>query len=351
MALIKQILHKTQGTAARTLDKLPSSVQEKIAKKLGYHYDFDGLNSFYKCLLASQHLQNKHGFIEDDYQKSRRVFQLQMQSLIKKPTSIKSVKDIVLDLPNYKLSARHYHPHPNKALPLIIFYHGGGWIVGDLNTHDEACRLLAKYANAQILSIDYPLAPEHGPTQIIGACVEALEWTYNNAQKLNILNKKIAVAGDSAGGNISAVVSQKTQFTVYAPSAQFLIYPAIDFKEKYPSFYKFKEGLILCQQDIDTVYKLYPDKYNVASDDPTISPIYGDLKKVAPAYVLTSGFDILHDEGKLYADKLKEAGVKTKYFEASDQPHGFINFTMIHKVAKEHLIAHAKGFKAFWESI
>lgn len=349
MSFIKQILHKTQGSSARLLDSMPVPVQNKIAQKLGYKYEFEGLNPFYKCLLAVQHLQNKHGFIETDYKKSRRVFQLQMQSLKLKPTPIKNVQDLILALPHYKIKARHYHPKPNQALPMIIFYHGGGWVVGDLDTHDEACRLLAKHANAQVLSIDYPLAPEHGPVQVVGACVESLEWVYHNSKKFNILDGRIAVAGDSAGGNLSAVVSQKTQFTIYAPSAQFLIYPAIDFKQRYPSFDKFKEGLILCQQDIDAVTQMYPEKHQVILDDPLISPIYGDLKKVAPAYVLTSGFDLLHDEGKLYAEKLEQAGIRVHYTEAEDQPHGFINFTAIHKAAKQHLIHHAKEFRKFWD--
>lgn len=349
MSISSKIMYKTQGPSARLIDKLPAAVQNQIARRLGYQYDFDGLNPFYKCLLAAQHLQKKHSFIEADYQKSRRVFKAQMQSLCTHPTAIKSVKELKLSLPQGVINARHYHPQPKKSLPLIVFYHGGGWIVGDLNTHDEACRLLAKHANAQVLSIEYPLAPEHSPAQIVGACVESLEWIHQNSKDFNIQNNRIAVAGDSAGGNLSAVVSQKTQYTVYAPSAQLLIYPGIDFKQRYPSYEKFKAGVVLTEQDIDIVTKLYPNKYQMMLNDPLISPMYGDLKQVAPAFVLTAGFDLLHDEGQIYADKLKAAGVATYYTEAKDQTHGFINFTTIHNAAKQHWIKAAQDFRKFWD--
>ena len=349
MSITKTIMHKTQGPSARLLDKMPARLQEQLARRLGYHYQFDGLNPFYKCLLATQHLQNKHHFIEPNYEKSRKVFQAQMKSLVAQPTTIKAVKDIQLPLSQGITHARHYHPQPKKALPLVVFYHGGGWVVGDLNTHDEACRLLAKYGNVQVLSIDYPLAPEHSPAQIVHVCVEALEWTYQHRKELNILNDRIAVAGDSAGGNLSAVVSQKTQYTIYAPSAQLLFYPALDFNQRYPSFEKFKAGVVLTEQDIDTVSALYPEKCQMDKKDPLISPIYGELKQVAPAFIITSGFDVLHDEGLIYADKLKAAGIVVHYTEAQDQPHGFINFTTIHKGAKQHLINTAKAFRKFWD--
>ena len=349
MSISAKIMNKTQGPSARLVDKMPRAVQEKIAKGLGYKYEFEGLNPFYKCMLAVQHKQNKHSFIEENYQQSRQNFKNQMQSIVKQPTAIKQVKEIKLPLSQGLIDARHYHPQPKKALPMIVFYHGGGWVVGDISTHDEACRLLAKHANVQVLSVDYPLAPEHSPAQIVTACVEALEWVYQQREKFKILKDRVAVAGDSAGGNLSAVVSQKTQYTIFAPSAQLLIYPALDFKARYPSFDKFKAGLILSEEDIDAVTKMYPEKYQMKLDDPLISPIYGDISQVAPAFILTSGFDLLHDEGELYANKLKSAKIAVKYIEAKDQVHGFLNFTPIHNAAKQHVIKLAKEFRKFWD--
>lgn len=349
MSLQKTLFNKSQGFSARLLDKMPNTLKNKLAKRLGYQYDFEGLNPFYKCMLAVQHLQKKQSFIGEDFQKSRDTFKTQMRSILKNPTVLKQVKALKLPLAEQQINARHYHPQPKKALPLIVFYHGGGWVVGDLSTHDEACRLLAKHANVQVLSIDYPLAPEYGPNQIVRVCVEAIEWVYKNKKSFNILNDRIAVAGDSAGGNLSAVVAQKTQHTIYAPSAQLLIYPALDFKKRYPSFDKFKQGLILCEEDINAVTKMYPEKHAIALDDPIISPIYGEISKVAPAFILTSGFDLLHDEGELYAKKLQDAGIKVHYTEAKDQTHGFINFTPISQSAYQQWMNTAKQFRSFWD--
>lgn len=349
MSKLQNLIHKAQGPSARLMDKLPNVAKNKLAKTMGYNYNFKELNPFLKCMIASQHLQNQTAFINLDYLKSRQNFKNQMASIIAKPTPVKSIKDLTLDLKQQPIQARHYHPQPNKKLPMIVFYHGGGFIIGDISTHDEACRLLAIHANAQVLSIDYPLAPEHSPQQVVNSCVEALEWVYSNVATLNIEKNRIAVAGDSAGGNLSAVVAQKTQHTVYAPSAQFLIYPALDFKSRYASYYTFREGLILTDHDIDTVNSLYLDRHHVDTAEPLVSPIYGDIQKVAPAYILTAKYDILHDEGQIYANKLKDAGIKVHYTEAVDQTHGFINFTPIHRAAKHHWIKAAKDFRVFWD--
>ncbi|GAA5004115.1 alpha/beta hydrolase [Acinetobacter puyangensis] len=348
---IAQFLEKSQGSSARTLDKAPKVIQQRLAQILGYQHDFKALHPFLKCLLAIQQRQGKINLVTEDYAKSRVLFQRQMRSLVAKPTPIKWVEDLDLPLKRQTLHARRYHPNPGKKLPLIIFYHGGGFVVGDLNTHDEACRLLAKSANVQVLSIDYPLAPEHSPEYIVGCCVEALEWIYQHDKQLDIAGKRIAVAGDSAGGNLSAVVCQKTQHAIYAPTAQLLIYPTVDFKNRYASYYKFREGVILNDNDIDTVTELYVTRHNVALDDALVSPLYGDLSKVAPAYVITSSFDLLHDEGEIYAQKLKQAGIQVQYNEITDMTHGFINFTPIHKAAKQHWINTARDFRKFWDKL
>ncbi|TXJ08808.1 MAG: alpha/beta hydrolase [Acinetobacter sp.] len=349
--LIDKIMDKTQGISARTLDKTPKAVQQRLARVLGYNYDFPELHPFLKCMLRLQQLQHKTALVTQDYPTSRRHFQQQMRSILAKPTAIKLVENIELPLKRQTIAARHYHPNPKKKLPMIVFYHGGGFVVGDLNTHDEACRLLAKHANVQVMSIDYPLAPEHAPEHIVGCCVEALEWVYQHADKLGIEKKRIAVAGDSAGGNLSAVVSQKTQHTIYAPSAQLLIYPTVDLKIRYASYYQFREGVILNDHDIENVTLFYATQHQVALDDPLISPLYGDVGKVAPAYVITAGFDLLHDEGQLYAEKLKQAKIKVRYTEAKDMTHGFINFTPIFKAAKQHWIHTAEDFRQFWDNL
>ena len=346
---IQDLVEKGQGSAGRTLDRLPTFAQESLAKLLGYPYEFPQLDSFTKCLMAAQLKQGKVGFIGENVERSRKQFESQMQSITNKSTHVQLVEDIRLPLQSGSVYARHYHPAPNKKLPMIVFYHGGGFVVGSVETHDEVCRLIATHAKAQVLSIEYPLAPEVGPRELIQSCEDALAWVYQNRRQFKILKNRIAVAGDSAGGNISAIISQRTVNAVYAPHAQFLIYPAVDFKSRHPSFFAYKEGLVLTESDIDHVTDFYAARHNVALDDTIISPTYGNLKKLAPAFVITAGHDVLHDEGKIYAYKLRQNGVKIHYQDYEDQTHGFINFTPISKKAKKNVIEMSKEFRKFWD--
>lgn len=346
---LQQMLEKGQGTAARALDKLPGFVQDNIAKALGYPYIYPELDPLVKCMMAAQLKQGRVGFIGADYKKSRKQFDLQMQSIKHKPTSIKQVEDLRLPLQSGTVFARHYHPAPNKKLPMIVFYHGGGFVVGSLDTHDEACRLLALHAKAQVLSIDYPLAPEASPQQLIQSCEDALAWVFQNSRQLKILKGRIAVAGDSAGGNIATVVAQRTVQKAYRPHAQLLIYPTVDFKSRHPSFFAYKDGLVLTSSDIDHVTAFYAEQHEVALDDPLISPTYGKLKGLAPAYIITAGHDVLHDEGEIYSHKLRQHGVSLHYQEYLDQTHGFINLTPVSQRAKKHSIEIYKNFRKFWD--
>lgn len=346
---IHDLVEKGQGSAGRALDRLPTFAQESLTKLLGYPYQFPQLDSFTKCLMAAQLKQGKVGFIGADVERSRKQFESQMQSIINKPTHIQFVEDIRLPLQSGSVYARHYHPAPNKKLPMIVFYHGGGFVVGSVDTHDEVCRLIAAHAKVQVLSIEYPLAPEVGPRDLIQSCEDALAWVYQNRRQFKILKNRIAVAGDSAGGNISAVVAQRTVNTVFAPQAQFLIYPAVDFKSRHPSFFAYKDGLVLTGSDIDYVTDYYATRFNMALDDPIISPTNGQLKKLAPAFVVTAGHDLLHDEGKIYAYKLRQNGVKVHYQNYEDQTHGFINLTPVSRKAKKYVIEMSKEFRKFWD--
>ena len=164
---LQRMLQKGQGTAVRTLDHLPRLAQHTLAKALNYPYEYPQLDPLIKCMMAAQLKQGDSGFIGADVQRARKAFDLQMQSLKNKSTFVKQVQDVRLPLNSGDLFARHYHPAPGKKRPMLVFYHGGGFVVGSLNSHDEVCRLLAVYAQVQVLSIDYPLAPEASPMQLI----------------------------------------------------------------------------------------------------------------------------------------------------------------------------------------
>ncbi len=346
---LQNFLDKGQGAAGRTLDKLPAFVQERIAKGLGYPYIFPDLDPLIKCMMAAQLKQGKSGFIGTDLPHSRKAFDWQMQTIKAKPSAVKQVEDLRLPLQSGTVFARHYHPAPNKKLPMIVFYHGGGFVLGNLDTHDEACRILALNARAQVLSIDYPLAPETAPKQLVQCAEDALAWVAQNSRQLKILKGRIAVAGDSAGGNIAAVIAQRAAHKSYAPQAQLLIYPALDFKSRHPSYFAYKDGLVLTGEDIDNVTAYYAEKHGVALDDPLISPTYGKLDKLAPAFIVTAGYDVLHDEAEIYSHKLRQKGIFVHYQDYADQAHGFINMTPVSFRAKKYLSEIGKNFRKFWD--
>lgn len=345
---VQQFLKKAQGPTARALDRMPDLAKEALAKALGYTYPYSQLDPLVKCLMAIQHKQGKFGLLSGQPEQDRRAFETQIQDITAKKTPVKHVETLRLPLQSGTVFARHYHPDPQKKLPIIVFYHGGGFIIGGLDTHDEVCRLLAKYARVQVLSIDYPLAPETGPQQLIQSCEDALAWVYQNRKQLKIYKNRIAVAGDSAGANISTVVAQRTARKIYKPSAQLLIYPVVDFKSRHPSFYAYKEGLVLTQEDVDQVTESYAHQHQIELDDPLISPTYGELSAFASAFIVTAGHDILHDEGKIYSHKLRQNGVKVRYQEFEDQTHGFINLTPVSRKAKKYMIQISKDFRKFW---
>ena len=353
MGALKKIittkLERSQGTAARILNRCPALAQKQIVKALDYPYHYPDLDPFVQCLMAMQLKQGKVGFIGKDYHHSRQLFESSMQSIADQPTAIKSVEDVRLPLLSGTVFARHYHPAPQKKLPCVVFYHGGGFVVGSLDTHDEACRLIAKHAHVQVISIDYPLAPEVAPKQLIQVCEDALAWVFQNRKQLKILKGRIAVAGDSAGGNIATVVAQRAKDKAYAPHAQLLLYPVVDFKSRHPSFFAYKNGLVLTEQDVDVVEALYATQHEVALDDPIISPTYGKVDGLAPTYIITAGHDILHDEASIYSHKLIQHHVKVHYHEYHDQTHGFINLTSISSRAKKYVIETSKGFRKFWD--
>ena len=352
---LQKVLHSTiekgQGTVARTLNKLPSIAQNGIVKALGYPFNYPELDSMTRLLMAVKYKQGQLGFVQANIEKSRQEFENNMRSITAKRTPVKQIEDLKLSLNSGTIFARHYHPAPNKKLPMLVFFHGGGFVVGSVDSHDEACRIISTTAKVQLLSIDYPLAPEVSPSTLIRSCEDAVAWVFQNSRKFKIYKNKIAVAGDSAGGNIATVVSQRLAKTNYAPQAQFLIYPVVDFKSRHPSFYAYKDGLVLTESDVDLVTEMYATRHQVALDDPLISPTYGKLNDLAPAFVVTAGHDVLHDEGEIYFHKLRQKGVITHFEEYSTQSHGFINLTPVSSTAKHDLEKMTKSFMKFWTKL
>ena len=261
-----------------------------------------------------------------------RVFYLQARFVANpEPPELKSVQPLAIPSPHGSIPARIYTPlQPRQTgglAPCLVFFHGGGWVIGDLDTHDVVCRKLADEGRLIVISVDYRRAPEHKFPAAVDDAITATKWIAGNAGQLGIDASRLMVGGDSAGGNLAAVVAISARDgNGPALAGQVLIYPATDFAMKHPSHREPETSILLTH----TVIRWFRDHYlNAIADgqDWRASPArVKTLAGLPPAYVLTAGADPLRDEGDEYAQRLKQAGVAVTYRTFPGQFHGF--FTM-----------------------
>jgi acetyl esterase len=223
------------------------------------------------------------------------------------------------------LRTRVYVPDSVRgSAPGLVYFHGGGWVVGSIESHDRACRALASRAGIVVASVDYRLAPEHPFPAAADDAVAATRWILANAASLEMDPKAIAVGGDSAGGNLTAVVCQALRKDALRPAFQLLVYPGTDMTRSLPSHQMFKESFFLSKAASDWYLGLYMGKSGLERD-PRASPLFvDDLSGLPPALVITCGFDPLRDEGKAYADKMRAAGVEVEAVCFEGQMHGVL---------------------------
>ncbi|MDP1753486.1 MAG: alpha/beta hydrolase [Reyranella sp.] len=232
--------------------------------------------------------------------------------------------------PAREIGFRRYRPlgATDAILPTLIYYHGGGFVIGNLETHDSTCRRLANKSRCQVIAIDYRLAPEHQFPAPIDDGVAAFRHIRDNAELFGADASRIAVGGDSAGGQMAAVVCQICRdANEQGPAFQMLIYPATDSSQEHASRKDLAEGYFLSKALMDWFWDAYvPDDMDLA--DLRLSPLLAkDFKGLPPAFVLTAGFDPLRDEGRAYADRLIDAGIKTTYVNYPGTIHGFFSMT------------------------
>ena len=266
------------------------------------------------------------------------------------PEEVGSVRDLELDTP-VALRARHYAPAESGGPhPLLVYYHGGGFLFGDLDTHDRVCRLLCRHAGAHVLAIDYRLAPEHPFPAAVEDAREALAWAYANAERLGADAARVGVAGDSAGGNLSAVVAQlAARDGGPAPVLQLLIYPATDMTRRRRSRELFAEGFLLTDSEMDWFEANYLGAERAQQADPRASPLLAeDLSGLAPALVVTAAFDPLRDEGEEYAAALRAAGTPTALRRFAGFIHAFINTTGVNRASRDAVIEIAGATRAMF---
>ena len=252
---------------------------------------------------------------------------------------------------------RIYNPKPNEILPGLVYFHGGGWVIGDLETHDHICRKLANSANCVVIAVDYRLAPEHPYPAPMDDCYTAFNWVANQSSRLGINPQKIAVGGDSAGGNLSAVIAIRTR-DENGPTIchQLLIYPVTDAAFDTPSYTENAEGYMLTKRGMEWFWDHYlrdkrlGDKSlgdETAQSLAYVSPLRAaDLSNLPPATVFTAEFDPLRDEGEDYAARLKSAGNKVMLKRYDGVVHGFFAMADILDEAQDAFALSARELSA-----
>ena len=228
--------------------------------------------------------------------------------------------------------ARIYRPK-DRGRGALVWFHGGGFALGSIRSHDGVCRALAKRARATVISIDYRLAPEHPFPAGVEDAIATSRWVLANAASLDIDAGAVAVGGDSAGGNLTAVVTQALRQDELRPIFQLLVYPAVDFTRQHESHEYFADGFILSRASIDWFIGHYLSSTELFHD-PRASPLFAeDLSGLPPALVLTAGFDPLRDEGRRYAERMLAAGNDVEHVCADGMLHGFFNMGGMVRVA------------------
>jgi acetyl esterase len=240
----------------------------------------------------------------------------------------------VRDLPVGDLPGRLYVPTDEQeggsadltaSGPLLLFFHGGAWMYGDLDSHDAACRFLAERSGVRVLAVDYRLAPEHPFPAAYEDALEAYRWVVKNAESIGADPERLAVGGDSAGGCLAATTALAAAEEGLPLAFQLLIYPGTDMRGGSESRALFDQGFYLTKRFMDLARSVYAPDPELHTD-PRVSPLYADIPPgLAPAYVVTAGFDPLRDEGEAYARRLAEAGVPMELERFPSQIHGFFN--------------------------
>ena len=349
--------------AARALGRLPPRLQVLLSGRRRREVGGRRLDPCLHLMLSISRRRNPFGLCEPDYLTARARFRSEVLNFEGPKTPVGGVRDLEITGAAGPLRARLYAPGgaaPAGGRRLLVFLHGGGFVMGDLDTHDEACRLLCRHAETLVLSAEYRLAPEHPYPAPLEDALAAFAWAQARAAELGADPARVSIGGDSAGGNLAAVVTQTRAGEGRPPSAQLLIYPATDGSElslSCESRRLYGEGLFITNADYEAFAHHYIDGTGVGHDDPRVSPLRApDLRGLPPALVVTAGFDLLRDEGEAYLAAMREAaaaeagaeeaGRRFVLLRFDELAHGFLNMPGVCPSARDAIVEAARMWRA-----
>ncbi len=341
---------RVQQRLVRALAALPPSIQVRLSRRPPVRIDGDTLAPEVQLTLALFERIREPRPETRSPAEARQIRRRLAAVYAGKPVAVGNVEDLEIDA-EVPLGARHYAPsEPGGPHPLLVYYHGGGFTYGDLETHDGVCRLLCRHSGAHVLAVNYRLAPEHPFPAAVDDARAALRWAYANATRLGADPHRIGVGGDSAGGNLGAVVSQLAARDGGPPPVlQLLIYPATDFTTRRPSRELFGEGFLLTDSEMEWFETNYFGTARTQASDPRASPLLADdLSGLAPALIVTAAFDPLRDEGEEYARALQDAGTPATLRRFPGFIHAFIGAAGVSQACRDAVVEIAGATRALF---
>lgn len=323
------MLNAASAGLLRLIPRIPNSAKNVLLGGKTITIDGNTLDTTLQFMLTLQKSSGVSGLVASS---DVGVARTQLRKLSRSVTAAIAVgvKDLTVTGAAGPLRARHYVPvSAIGAEPLLVFFHGGGFVIGDIETHDALCRLICRDAHVHVLSVDYRLAPEHKAPAAIEDAYAAYLWAVAHVGELGADPARIAVGGDSAGGNMATAVAHLARIHgAPAPALQLLMYPVTNFfSGDTRSKTLFADGFFLTKKDMDWFEAHYLDGAAIDASDPRVSPLLADdLSGLPPALVVTAGFDPLRDEGTQYAEAMAAAGVPVDHRQFGSLIHGFANF-------------------------
>lgn len=266
--------------------------------------------------------------IEDGTPEQARAFRAERGNpFAPAPCELHSTRDLVIPISRGSVNARCYVPTPESVGgPCFVFYHGGGYVLSSVEDYDTVTQRIAKYSGCTVFSIDYELAPDNKVKSIHQDGFDAYRWIVENGEELGIDSTRVAIGGDSAGGNLTVAITMACKKHGFAmPKFQVLIYPSVDPTMSFPSIELFATNHFLTKGGMNWFRGHYLESAEQAND-PDLQFLQQDLTGLAPALLITAGFDPLRDEGQAYFDRLQEFGVPVEHICYTDQIHAFISF-------------------------
>ncbi|MGZ6780150.1 MAG: alpha/beta hydrolase [Mycobacterium sp.] len=318
----------TGRPALQAIARMPDSIKRLLLGGRSITIDGNTLDTTLQLALALQRISGREGLIlSDDAATARVRLDLRASQFPQSKVDV-TVTDVSVPGPGGDIPAVHIRSTNDDGAPMLVFYHGGGFVVGGYETHGHLCEVICQRAGVHVLFVDYRRAPEHAAPAAADDAYAAYLWAREHAAELGADPARVAVGGDSAGGNLTAVVSQRARNEgAQPPVLQLLLYPITNFASHTRSYGLFADGFFLRRRDMDLSHGKYLDGSGIDPADPRVSPLLADdLSGLPPAILVTAGFDPLRDEGRQYAEALRAAGTPVDAREYGSMIHAFPNF-------------------------